>query len=47
MSIQQNTYVVLGTKLPYDMFKGKFEELEEYLDTSAEGIHHHERLCVL
>jgi hypothetical protein len=47
MSTNQNTYVVLGTKLPYDLFKDKFDQLEPYMDDAFEGIHHHDRLCVL
>ena len=47
MSSQQNTYVMLGAKFPYDLFKGKSEEIEPYMDSAFDNIYHNERLCIL
>lgn len=47
MSVQCNTYVMIGALFPYEAFKGKYEELEPYLDSAFDGIHHHNGICVL
>jgi hypothetical protein len=47
MSVQCNTYVMIGAVFPYTAFKGKYEELEPYTDSAFKGIHHHNGICVL
>jgi hypothetical protein len=49
MSVQSNTYVMVGVKLEYGHFSEEQEGelLEPYKDSAYKGIHHHNGLCVL
>ena len=50
MSVQVNTYLVIGVKLPYDdkwTGEDNYEKFEDYHDSAYEGIHHHNGLCML
>ncbi|EOC0210454.1 hypothetical protein ACMZJR_002845 [Cronobacter turicensis] len=49
MSVQVNTYVLCGVKLPFIKCEDDdaFEKIEPYLDSAFEGIHHHNGLCVI
>jgi hypothetical protein len=49
MSVQSNTYVIVGVKLEYEHFSEEQEEdlLEPYKDSAYSGIHHHNGLCVI
>lgn len=49
MSVQVNTYVLCGVKLPFRECEddNAYEKLETYLDSAFEGIHHHNGLCVV
>lgn len=51
MSVQSNTYLMVGAMLPYDYFDDVYDEpyesLEEYMDSPYKGIKHHDGLCVL
>lgn len=51
MSVQSNTYVLVGAVLPFDEFDtihdDPYEALEPYMDSAFKGIHHHNGLCVL
>lgn len=47
MSVQVNTYVILGVELPYKPFKDRYDEFEPYMDSAFEGIKNHNGLCVL
>ena len=50
MSVNCNTYLMIGVKLPYDdKWKGEdnYEKFEDYHDSSSGGIHHHNGLCML
>jgi hypothetical protein len=45
VSVQVNTYVVLGVQMPY--IKDRYDEFEPYMDSAFKGIHHHNGLCIL
>ena len=45
MSVQANTYAMIGAILPYR--NDLYDSLEPYMDSAFKGIHHHEGLCVL
>jgi hypothetical protein len=45
MSVQVNTYVVLGVALPYT--KDPDDRFDPYRDSSRDGIWHYNGLCVL
>lgn len=48
MSVQSNTYVMVGVKLDYDHFtEDEFDELEVYRDSAYNGICHHNGLCLI
>ncbi len=50
MSVNCNTYVIIGVQVPYDeKFKGddNYEKYEDYHDSCNDGIHHHNGLCML
>tara|TARA_R110002094_G_C4842409_1_gene206340 strand:+ start:380 stop:733 length:354 start_codon:yes stop_codon:yes gene_type:complete len=50
MSVQTNTYLMIGIKLPYDAkFSDDDEEdkFEDYYDSAFGGIKHHNGLCML
>jgi len=49
MSVQVNTYLVIGVTLPYDdKWKGdNYEKFDDYHDSAFGGIHHHNGLCML
>ncbi|WP_434681315.1 hypothetical protein J3P77_09475 [Pseudomonas sp. R1-18] len=51
MSVQSNTYLLVGVMLPYDHFDDvhddPYEVLEPYTDSAYKGIEHHNGLCVL
>ncbi|HCF6944052.1 TPA: hypothetical protein NIJ01_006300 [Pseudomonas aeruginosa] len=48
MSVQSNTYVLVGVKLDYDHFaEEEFDELEIYRDSAYNGICHHNGLCLI
>lgn len=48
MSVQSNTYVLVGVKLPFEHFnEDQRESHEDYTDSSRKGIHHHNGLCVI
>lgn len=49
MSVQSNTYIMVGAKLPFDQFtEDQYEELlEPYRDSAYKGIQHHNNLCVV
>lgn len=47
MSVQVNTYVMVGAMLPFDACKDRDEELEPYEDSAFEGIKHHDGLCIV
>lgn len=47
MGTQINAYVMHGVVRDYKEFKGKFEELEPYMDSAFNGIHHKDGVCVL
>lgn len=51
MSVQCNTYVMIGVTFPYETFKDKDEalelRLEPYQDSAFKGLHNHCGLCVL
>ncbi|HID9808664.1 TPA: hypothetical protein ACXI3M_006725 [Pseudomonas aeruginosa] len=48
MSVQSNTYVLVGVKLPFEHFnEDQRESHEAYTDRSRKGIHHHNGLCVI
>lgn len=49
MSVQTNTYIMVGVMLPYDSFTEEQHEqdFDDYCDSAYKGIHHHNGLCVL
>lgn len=48
MSVQCNTYVMIGALFPYsELFENQYDRLEPYTDSAFKGIHHHNGLCVL
>lgn len=49
MSVQVNTYVLCGVKLPFRECDddAAFEKLEPYFDSAFKGVHHHNGLCVI
>ena len=47
MSVQCNTYVMLGTVLPYESLKDDYEKFEPYTDSAFKGIHHYNGLCIM
>ena len=49
MSVQCNTYVMIGASFPYDFFgdDDMYEKLEPYMDSAFKGIHHHNGICIL
>ncbi|MHA6476155.1 hypothetical protein ACX1DW_01490 [Stutzerimonas sp. KH-1] len=49
MSVQSNTYIMVGTMAPYDDFTEEQheEQFEPYMDSPYKGIHHHNGLCVI
>ncbi|HHK4951245.1 TPA: hypothetical protein ACQT04_006172 [Pseudomonas aeruginosa] len=56
MSVQSNTYVLVGVKLNYQEFKdrylgddeeGYYQYVDPYSDSSYKGIQHHDGLCVI
>lgn len=49
MSVQSNTYVLVGVMLPYDHFTEEQHEelLPPYRDSAYKGIEHHNGLCVI
>lgn len=49
MSVQMNTYCIVGALLPYKPFRDDkwHDKLEPYMDSAFEGIKHHDGLCVL
>ncbi|EKS37805.1 hypothetical protein [Afipia clevelandensis] len=49
MSVQCNTYVLIGTSFPYDTFSedDMYEKLEPFMDNPFKGIHHHNGICIL
>ena len=49
MSMQHNIYVMIGTTFPYDTFKDdvKYSQLEPFMDSAFDDVHHHEGLCIL
>lgn len=38
MSVQCNTYVMIGAVFPYEAFAGKSDELDPWMDSYREGI---------
>lgn len=48
MSVQSNTYVMAGVKLPFDHFSDEQREaMDDYRDSAYHGIQHHNGLCVV
>lgn len=49
MSVQVNTYVLCGIKLPFREWEDEsaYEKTEPYLDSAFKGVHHHNGLCVV
>jgi hypothetical protein len=47
MSVQANTYVMRGALVPYSEMKGRYDDLEPYMDSAFKGIHHKDGVCVL
>lgn len=48
MSVQSNTYLLVGVKLAYDAFTSEQRNnMEPYEDSAFEGIHHHNGLCAI
>lgn len=48
MSVQTNTYAIIGAMIPYKAAGGdNYERLEPYFDSAFDGIHHHDGLCVI
>lgn len=48
MSIQSNTYVLVGVKLDYDHFtEEQFDELDDYRDSAYDGACHHNGLSLI
>lgn len=49
MSVQSNTYVLVGVMLPYDHFTEEQHEnlFPEYRDSAYQGIEHYNGLCVI
>ncbi len=49
MSVQCNTYVMIGATFPYELFRDDdvYKKLEPFQDNAFKSIHHHEGLCVL
>jgi hypothetical protein len=47
MSVQMNTYVLIGDVFDYAKLKDRYDELEPYMDDAFYGIHHHKGLCVI
>ena len=48
MSVQSNTYIMAGVKLPFNHFtEDQRLELDRYEDSAFSGIHHHNGLCMI
>lgn len=49
MSVQINSYLIVGIELNYDDFRGEewFNIFEPYMDSAFAGIHHYKGLCVI
>lgn len=47
MSVQCNTYVMIGAVFPYANFKGKSEDLEPWMDSAFKGIQSKNGITVL
>jgi serine/threonine protein phosphatase PrpC len=47
MSSQTNTYVMVGSMLPYDRLDVEHDDIEAYRDSAYKGVHHHNGLCVI
>lgn len=48
MSVESNTYVLLGVKLPFEHFnEEQRDQFEPYWDSAFKGIQHHNGLCVV
>lgn len=48
MSVQSNTYVMVGVMLPYDeLTEQQHNDSEAYQDSAYKGIQHHNGLCVI
>lgn len=48
MSVQSNTYVLVGVMLDYDDFtEEQHDALEPYRDSAYRGIEHHNGLCAI
>jgi hypothetical protein len=47
MSVQANTYAMIGAILPFADNFDLVKRLEPYMDSGFKGIHHHNGLCVL
>jgi len=45
MSVQCNTYVMIGAVLPYN--GDSYDTLEPYMDSAFEGIKHEDGICVI
>lgn len=48
MSVQSNTYLMVGVKLDFDAFTAEQrDKIEPYEDSAFGGIHHHNGLCAI
>jgi hypothetical protein len=48
MSVQSNTYVMVGVMMPYDtLSEEQLEANEAYRDSAYGGISHHSGLCLI